>query len=96
LVANSPSFSLDPVPLPHNPVFVSHFLLLNLLLLKFPFSLLAHLAGFFVNRLMLAEAAPVYPAPEHNSPRSHFAVRKIHPDIPFSVKNVVDREGRSR
>jgi nitrate reductase gamma subunit len=83
---------LDPAPLPRSPVFVTHFLLVNLLLLYFPFSRLVHLAGFFVDRLMLAEAAPVYPTPEYIHPRSDFAVRKIHPDIPFSLKRAVDRE----
>jgi len=52
---------LHPVPIPQKWVFVTHFSLVNLFLLYFPFSKLVHLAGFFVNRSMLVEAAPVYP-----------------------------------
>jgi len=52
---------LRPLPIPQKWVFVSHFTLVNLFLLYFPFSKLVHLSGFFVNRAMLVEAAPVYP-----------------------------------
>ncbi len=52
---------LQPVPIPQKWVFVTHFSLVNLFFLYFPFSKLVHLAGFFVNRSMLVEAAPVYP-----------------------------------
>jgi nitrate reductase gamma subunit len=52
---------LRPIPIPHEWVFVSHFFLVNVLLIYFPFSKLVHLAGFFVNRAMLVEAEPVYP-----------------------------------
>jgi nitrate reductase gamma subunit len=86
----------DPVPLPQSPVFITHFLLVNLLMLYFPFSRMLHSAGFFVNRLMLAEAPPVYPTPGHSAPRSDFAIRKTHPDIPFSHTCVADREARSQ
>lgn len=58
---------LKPTAMPHEWVFVSHFTLVNLLMLYFPFSKLAHLAGFFVNRAMLVEAAPVYPTPAGTS-----------------------------
>jgi nitrate reductase gamma subunit len=52
---------LRPTPSPHDWTFVSHFFLVNVLLIYFPFSKLAHMAGFFVNRAMLVEEAPVYP-----------------------------------
>jgi nitrate reductase gamma subunit len=52
-----------PIPIPHQWVFVSHYFLVNVLLLYFPFSKLIHLAGFVVNRAILVEAPPVYPTP---------------------------------
>jgi nitrate reductase gamma subunit len=52
-----------PIPIPHEWVFVSHYFLVNVLLLYFPFSNLVHLAGFIVNRAILVEAPPVYPTP---------------------------------
>jgi len=52
-----------PIPIPHEWVFVSHYFLINVLLLYFPFSKLIHLAGFIVNRAILVEAPPVYPTP---------------------------------
>ena len=52
-----------PMPIPQEWVFVSHFFLVNLLLLYFPFSKLVHVAGFFVNRATIIEAPPVYPTP---------------------------------
>jgi nitrate reductase gamma subunit len=84
--------SLNPVPFPHSLPFIIHFMLVNMLLLYFPFSRLLHSAGFFVNRAMLAEAPPVYPTPACNAPRSDFATGKIHPDIPVSHKAAVDKE----
>ncbi|VBB05916.1 nitrate reductase gamma subunit [Lucifera butyrica] len=54
-------FLFHPLPIPWEPIFISHFFLVNLLLLYFPFSKLVHAAGFFVNRTMLMENAPVYP-----------------------------------
>jgi nitrate reductase gamma subunit len=54
--------TLHPVPFPDQPIFISHFFLVNILLMYFPFSKLVHLAGFFVNRLLLTEPAPHYPA----------------------------------
>jgi nitrate reductase gamma subunit len=52
---------LRPMPIPYEWIFVSHFFLVSILLLYFPFSKLVHLAGFFVTRAMLVEEAPVYP-----------------------------------
>jgi nitrate reductase gamma subunit len=85
---------LQPTPLPHSPLFVIHFLLVNLLLLYFPFSRLLHSAGYFVNRAMLMEAPPVYPTPTGNTPRTHFATAKAQTDIPVSRKESGDREAR--
>lgn len=56
--------TLSPVQIPDEPLFITHFIMVNLLLIYFPFSKLVHLAGFFVNRAMLVEAPPVYPTPE--------------------------------
>jgi nitrate reductase gamma subunit len=75
---------LQPIPIPRNIPFVIHFLLVNLLLFYFPFSRLLHSAGFFVNRMMLVEAPPIYPTPVGNTPRSSFAAKILHPDIPVS------------
>lgn len=55
---------LRPVAIPQEGIFISHFLLVNLLMLYFPFSKLVHLAGFVVNRSMLVAAAPEYPTPD--------------------------------
>lgn len=84
--------SLNPVPFPHSPPFIIHFMFVNMLLLYFPFSRLLHSAGFFVNRAMLVEAPPVYPTPARNAPRSDFATKKLHPDIPVFHKAVTDKE----
>ena len=54
---------LRPVAIPHESIFISHFFLVNVLLLYFPFSKLVHMAGFVVNRAMLVAAAPEYPTP---------------------------------
>lgn len=54
---------LHPMPIPHDWIFVSHFTLVNILLLYFPFSKLVHFAGFLVNRAMLVEGVPQYPTP---------------------------------
>lgn len=63
---------LNPVPIPENWIFVSHFVLVNLLLIYFPFSKMLHFAGYLVNRAMLTEAPPVYPTPAGQSSRSPF------------------------
>lgn len=52
---------LQPLPIPQEWIFVSHFFLVNVLMVYFPFSKLVHLAGFIVNRTLLVEAAPGYP-----------------------------------
>lgn len=68
--------TFNPVPIPNEWVFVSHFLLVNLLLIYFPFSKLAHLAGSIVNRTMLAAAPPAYPSPlSLNSGQTHSGVQ---------------------
>ena len=59
-----------PTMLPHSPMFIVHFLLVNVLLMYFPFSRLLHSAGYFVNRAMLTEAPPIYPTVSGRPPRS--------------------------
>lgn len=54
--------SFHPVAIPNEWIFISHFFLVNLLLLYFPFSKLVHLAGSIVNRLMLVASPPAYPS----------------------------------
>lgn len=68
--------TFNPVAIPDNGIFIAHFLMVNILLIYFPFSKLMHMAGFLVNRAMLTEAAPVYPTPAGTAPRSPFAVKK--------------------
>ena len=60
-------FTLHPVPLPQNWLFISHFTLVNILLLYFPFSKLIHMVGIIVNRAMITELPPVYPTPPRSS-----------------------------
>ena len=60
-------FTLHPVPIPQNWLFISHFTLVNILLLYFPFSKLIHLAGVFVNQAMITQPPPVYPTPAGSS-----------------------------
>ncbi|MCX7781106.1 MAG: respiratory nitrate reductase subunit gamma [Negativicutes bacterium] len=55
--------TLQPVPIPENWLFISHFLLVNILMIYFPFSKLVHLLGSVVSRAMISEAPPVYPTP---------------------------------
>jgi nitrate reductase gamma subunit len=80
--------------LPHSSIFIIHFLLVNLLLLFFPFSRLLHSAGYFVNRAMLTEAPPIYPTVAGSTPRSPFASSKAHTDRPDSRKEAVGSEAR--
>jgi len=54
--------SFQPIPIPNEGIFISHFFLVNLLLIYFPFSKLVHLAGSIVNRAMLIAPPPVYPS----------------------------------
>ncbi|HMM20272.1 MAG TPA: respiratory nitrate reductase subunit gamma [Selenomonadales bacterium] len=65
--------TLSPTPIPENGIFIAHFLLVNLLLIYFPFSKMLHFAGFLINRTMLTEAPPVYPTPAGTALRSPFA-----------------------
>jgi len=60
-------FTLHPVPIPQNWVFISHFALVNILLLYFPFSKLIHLTSAFVNQAMMTQPPPVYPTPPGSS-----------------------------
>jgi len=53
--------ALRPVPIPEQWIFVSHFFLVNVLLIYLPFSKMVHMAGFFVNRILLTKPAPSYP-----------------------------------
>ena len=54
-------FTLNPIPMPKDWIFISHFTLVNILLIYFPFSKLIHMAGMFVNRLIITQPPPVYP-----------------------------------
>jgi nitrate reductase gamma subunit len=55
--------TLHPVPIPRHWVFVSHFTLVNILLVYLPFSKLIHMVGLFFGRALVTEAPPVYPTP---------------------------------
>ncbi len=59
--------SFQPIAIPREWIFISHFFLVNVLLIYIPFSKLVHLAGAFVNRTMLVAAPPVYPSPNKSS-----------------------------
>lgn len=52
-----------PTPIPHEWIFVSHFFLVNVLLIYIPFSKLVHFAGSVVNQSLLVAPPPVYPSP---------------------------------
>jgi nitrate reductase gamma subunit len=52
-----------PVPLPREPIVVSHFTLVNVLLLYFPFSKLVHLTGAFASQALVLQSPPAYPTP---------------------------------
>jgi nitrate reductase gamma subunit len=60
-------FTLHPVPIPQDWRFISHFTLVNILLFYFPFSKLIHMAGIFVNQVMITQPPPVYPTPSGSS-----------------------------
>ncbi len=81
--------------LPDSPMFVSHFLLANILLLYFPFSRLLHAAGSIVNRAMLMEAPPASPTAEGAAPRSRFAARRVHAALHAAAQGPVDRGGQT-
>jgi nitrate reductase gamma subunit len=55
------TFRFAPVPV--ETIFLSHFLLVNLLLIYFPFSKLVHLTGAIVTRALLVQPPPKYPTP---------------------------------
>lgn len=55
--------TLQPGRQPDSALFVVHFALVNLLLLGFPFSKLAHLTGGIVVRMLLVRPVPIYPTP---------------------------------
>jgi nitrate reductase gamma subunit len=59
--------SFHPTPIPKEWIFVSHFFLVNVLLIYIPFSKLVHFAGSIVNQSMLVAPAPVYPSPIRNN-----------------------------
>lgn len=65
--------TLHPIPIPRTWIFVSHFTLVNILLLYFPFSKLFHGAGFVVNRGMLTEKPPIYPTPATRAGEARFS-----------------------
>jgi len=69
-------FTFRPTPIPPFTLFKIHFLLVNFLLLYFPFSQLIHSAGFFVSRAMFVETSPIFPTPAKKRLRSRFAEQK--------------------
>ncbi|MDR3591630.1 MAG: respiratory nitrate reductase subunit gamma [Negativicutes bacterium] len=75
-------FTLSPVPIPAEWIFVVHFTLVNLFLIYFPFSKMLHFAGYLVTRAMLVEAPPVYPTPAGTPLRSAFAGSVPKPTAP--------------
>lgn len=65
--------TLQPVPIPRHWIFVSHFTLVNILLLYLPFSKLIHMVGIFFGRALVTQAPPVYPTPAGTGCRISFA-----------------------
>ena len=55
--------ALRPAPIPHDWAFISHFTLVNILLLYLPFSKLIHMVGIFFGQAMVTQLPPVYPTP---------------------------------
>jgi len=55
--------TLQPVPIPRDWMFISHFTLVNILLIYFPFSKLMHMVGGLVNQMIITQPPPVYPTP---------------------------------
>jgi len=55
--------TLHPVPIPRHWAFISHFILVNILLLYLPSSKLIHMAGIFFGRALVTQPPPVYPTP---------------------------------
>ena len=56
--------TFHPIAMPHQPLFVVHFTLVNVLLLWLPFSKLVHVTGALVSRSLLAQSPPQYPTPD--------------------------------
>ncbi len=65
--------TLQPVPIPRHWALVSHFTLVNILLLYLPFSKLIHMVGIFFGRAMVTQPPPVYPTPAGAGCRISFA-----------------------
>ena len=65
--------TLQPVPIPRHWAFVSHFALVNILLLYLPFSKLIHMVGIFFGQAMVTQPPPVYPTPAGMGCRISFA-----------------------
>lgn len=66
--------TFHPTPLPREPLFVAHFVLVNLLLVWLPFSKLVHLTGAVISRALVSQSPPQYP--DSSSPRN----------VPFLVR----------
>ncbi len=54
--------TLRPVPIPGEGMFIRHFVLVNVLLMYFPFSKLVHLTGGLVSRALLVQSGPARPS----------------------------------
>lgn len=52
---------LKPIAIPNSMIFVSHYFLVNVLLIYLPFSKMIHAAGFFATRALVVAPPPVYP-----------------------------------
>lgn len=50
-----------PISIPNSMIFISHYFLVNVLLIYLPFSKMIHAAGFFVTRALITAPPPVYP-----------------------------------
>lgn len=53
--------TFNPTVIPLSWIFLSHYFLVNVLLIYFPFSKLVHLAGFFITRALMDSLPPSYP-----------------------------------
>lgn len=82
-----------PASLPRSSMFLVHFLLVNILLLHFPFSRLLHSLGYFVNRSMLLESPPTYPTKDGAVPRSAFAGSGRHAGLHRTCREPMDTGG---
>ncbi len=73
-------FGGPPEPLPGNPLFLAHFLLVLALLCYLPFSRLVHLVGFFLQRLLLLESPACCSGSSAAGPHSSLAATDGTPD----------------